>query len=106
MQAHPESLGGSRRSRGPLDGPWTPRHPHQILDPLYLLVGPRFMRQDVHILPISWTRMRLNLAWMPDPRLMNALMLWTSFKTLRKGHVDSRTDERSDAAVVDPVTKP
>ena len=37
---------------------------------------------------------------MPDPRLMSALMLWTSFNTLRKGHVDSRTDERSDAAVV------
>ena len=28
--------------------------------------------------------------FMPDPRLMNALMLWTSFNTLRKGHVDSR----------------
>ena len=27
---------------------------------------------------------------MPDPRLMSALMLWTSFNTLRKGHVDSR----------------
>ena len=25
---------------------------------------------------------------MPDPRLMSALMLWTSFNTLRKGHVD------------------
>ena len=55
---------------------------------------------------ISWTRMRLDHAstplklvlltvldlclFMPDPRLMNALMLWTSFNTPRKGHVDSR----------------
>ena len=35
---------------------------------------------------------------------LRALMLWTSFNTLRKGHVDSRnvffTGERSDAAVV------
>ena len=50
---------------------------------------------------------------MPDPRLLSALMLWTFFNTLRKGHVDARkvfssrdpvslflTDERSDAAVV------
>ena len=28
--------------------------------------------------------------FMPDPRLMSPLMLWTSFNTLRKGHVDSR----------------
>ena len=42
---------------------------------------------------IFWTRMRLLLTvldlclwFMPDPRLM----LWTSFNTLRKGHVDSR----------------
>ena len=28
--------------------------------------------------------------FMPDLRLMSALMLWTSFITLRKGHVDSR----------------
>ena len=49
---------------------------------------------------------------MPDPRLMSALMLWTSFNALRKGHVIPAksflngtllvflTGERSDAAVV------
>ena len=47
----------------------------------------------------------LRLFVTPDPRIMSALMLWTSFNTLRKGHVDSRkifflTGERSDAAVV------
>ena len=83
----------------------------------------RARRQDVH------TDRELCLFFMPDPRFMRqqsqrsvctswlrALMLWTSFNTLRKGHVDSRkispyrlsvdpvslflTDERSDAAVV------